>query len=196
VTNGDDAADDVTLMAQIAAGSSAALAELFDRYGSLVFTLCERILRDRHHAEDTLLEVYWELWEKASNYRADRSSPRTYLLMLARCRAIDRRRKVANSMLASNSANDGLSPATSIESEWPEQSAISREHRKLVIEALACLNEPQSESVQLSFFDGLTHREISEQLGVPLGTVKTRIRTGLRRLRDKLRAFLPDVEIL
>jgi RNA polymerase sigma-70 factor, ECF subfamily len=176
-------------MAAIAAGEESAFQEFFGRHSSDVFALCLRVLEDRRDAEDVLLDVFWEIWCRAGRYDAARGTPRTYLMLLARSRAIDRHRERATRR------EKQLESTAEIRRRWdeltsrgsPHQSAIADETRSLVLEALQRLDENQREPLELAFFEGLSHREIAEALQSPLGTVKTRIRKGLARLRAMLR---------
>jgi RNA polymerase sigma-70 factor (ECF subfamily) len=152
-------------------------------------------VRDRLEAEDLLIDIFWELWSKCDRYDAARGSPLTYLLTLSRSRAIDRRRsslkrraipidKGWNGHEGGNSAQDqrpGRSPTT------PLGDALTRELGDKVRAAMDRLDPAQRQAVELSFFDDLSHSEIAERLGKPLGTVKTNIRQGLIRLREFVR---------
>lgn len=181
--------DDYALMEAIVSGDSSALEEMYDRHSGLVFTLCLRILCDRSDAEDLLTDVFWELWSRADRYDAGRGSPLTYLLTMARSRSIDRRRTSArhrkvqrDTDLDGPVAQEGDSSQTS-----PLQGAMSKELAQTIRVALGRLEPAQRQAVELSFFDDLSHSEIAERLGKPLGTVKTHIRQGLIRLREFVR---------
>jgi RNA polymerase sigma-70 factor (ECF subfamily) len=180
-------ADDTSLMAKVADGDESALSTLYDRYNRLAFTICLRVLKDRGEAEDVLVEVFQELWTRANRYDVSRGSPMTYLSTLARSRAIDRlRAKGKNraqpadlSTAAAGAASDDPDPSDSVE---------LGEQRKRVVVALNELDPVYRQAVELSFYDGLSHSEIATKLNKPLGTVKTYIRQGLIRLRDRLRS--------
>jgi RNA polymerase sigma-70 factor (ECF subfamily) len=183
------AAGDENLMAAIAAGEESAFQEFFGRHSSDVYALCLRVLEDRRDAEDVLLDVFWEIWCRADRYDSERGTPRTYLMLLARSRAIDRHRERAARR------EKQLESTAEIRRQWdelasrgsPQQSAVAEETRSLIREALGRLDEAQREPLELAFFEGLSHREIAETLQSPLGTVKTRIRKGLAKLRSMLR---------
>jgi RNA polymerase sigma-70 factor (ECF subfamily) len=176
-------------MQAVAARDAAALACLYDRHSTLVYSLCLRILHDRSDAEDLLTDVFWELWNRSDRYDPARGSPLTFLLLLARSRAIDRhrsnlkRRTVQTDWDGATSGN-GPSPSAS---SGPLESATSNEMAEKVRAAVARLDPAQRQAVELSFFDDLSHTEIAEKLGKPLGTVKTYIRQGLIRLRELVR---------
>jgi RNA polymerase sigma-70 factor (ECF subfamily) len=189
----EDERDDFALMAAIGEQDVAALTTLFRRHGGIVFAVCVRILDDRQEAEDVLLEVFWEAWGKSDRYHPSRAAPRNYLTLLARSRAIDRnrRRDAHGGRPHAGGGSDRLGSASLVPSaERPDDAAERDERRKAIAGAMAGLEESQRIAIDLAFFEGLTHREIAERLETPLGTIKTRIRTGLARLRDALqRAF-------
>jgi len=178
------AADDHALMEGIAARDPAALQSLYDRHASLVLALIVRILHDHAEAEDVMIDVFWELWERGDRYDAARGNPLTYLTTLARSRAIDRRRAKGRFQPAARESGSALAAP---QSDSPERGAVAEEHRVLVTQALLGLDPAQRDAIECAFYDGLTHIEIAEKLGKPLGTVKTYIRQGFIRLRQSLR---------
>ena len=187
-------------MATIADGNAGALACLYDRYHRIVFTTVLRIVKDRAEAEDVLVEIFQEVWQKSDRYDALRGNPLTYLLTLARSRAVDhlRSRLRARTALQAMTAAGGTaqvrqSVATPSGSPDPSAQASLGEQRSRVIAALLSLEPQQREVVELSFYDGLSHSEIASKLNKPLGTVKTYIRQGLAKLRDRLRNRSEDV---
>ena len=186
------ARDDFELMRAIAARDQAALRTLYDRHSGIVFSLCLRVLRDNSEAEDLLVDVFWELWDKCGRYDAGRGSPLTYLTTLTRSRAIDRLRSRASASkvmtLAADVEEVAPSPSSSqSSSDNPLVQTIEAERRATVVAALQTLEPQQRRAIECAYYEGLSHSEISEKLGKPLGTVKTWIRTGLIRLRDSLR---------
>lgn len=183
------AVGDEKLMAAIAAGEEAAFQELFEKHSSDVYALCRHVLEDQRDAEDVLLEIFWEVWCRADRYDPARGTPRTYLMLLARSRAIDRQRERAGLReKQSRSAAEIRRRSSEVASRGsPQRSALADERRALVARALQRLDEAQREPLEMAFFKGLTHREIAEALNSPLGTIKTRIRKGLARLRTMLR---------
>jgi RNA polymerase sigma-70 factor, ECF subfamily len=185
------ATDDLTLMRAIAAGDQSALRELYDRHSALMLALSARILGDRMAAEDLLIDVFWEVWRKGDRYDAGRSSPLTYLLMLTRSRAIDRRRSGGRQREMASAANVGDGSETGLRatqaSDGPLGSAMYQELGQRIRAAMARLDAAQRQAVELSFFDDLSHTEIAEKLNKPLGTVKTNIRQGLIHLRETMR---------
>jgi RNA polymerase sigma-70 factor (ECF subfamily) len=180
--------DDAALMRAIAGGDSSALEALYDRYSGLVYSLCLRIVRDRADADEVLVDIFWELWDKAGRYDAARSKPVTYLMRLTRSRAIDRRRakpKLRTTELEPASAA-APQPAASA---MPEGEPSLSEARAAVARSLAQLEEGQRKAIEYSFWDDLSHNDIAIKLNKPLGTVKTWIRTGLSKLKFSLKEF-------
>ena len=188
---GPDAAVDVDLLRGIAARDPAALAALYDRRGPVLFALCLRILKDRMAAEEALEDVFWEVWSKSDRFDASRGSGLAYLLSLTQSRAIDKlrgRAKLRRMQLATDRVSDNAADAgpVSAPSSDPSAQLADGEMRQTVRRAVDTLNADQRRAVELAYFDGLTHTQIAEHLSVPLGTVKTRIRLGLVRLREAL----------
>lgn len=185
--------DDLALMAAIAARDSTALSTLYDRHGATMFGLCTRILRDRSEAEETLGDVFLEIWNRADRYDPARATPLAYLLNLARSRALDRlrtvrrrQRVIVDAEAIEEKAATGGPADPSIS---PLETALSSETRTRVKRALDELQPSQRQALELAYFGGLTHTEIASTLGEPLGTVKTRIRQGLIQMRGALRAL-------
>jgi RNA polymerase sigma-70 factor (ECF subfamily) len=177
--------DDTTLMRLVALRQTGALDELYGRYSRLVFGLALRMLRDEAHAEEVTLDVFATLWTKASTYRGDKASVSTWLGSLARNRAIDRlrREKVRPSGTAVEweDALDNIPAAASTEAE-----AELAMKRREVQAALTALPEEQRRALEMAYFGGYSHYEIAETLDIPVGTVKTRIRLAMQKLRDSL----------
>ncbi len=167
---------DLLLLSRIAAGDHEALARLFDRHAPRILGLLVRLTRRRSDAEGLLQETFIQVWRASAGYDATRSSPLTWLFLIARSRTIDYLRR------------HRLDPAGGLP-EAPIDHAsfadLEREDSAQHLQGiLARLPEPQRRALSLAFFNGLSHAQVAELQGVPLGTVKTRIRAGLRRLRD------------
>ncbi len=175
-------ANDVELLKAIAARDEAALALLYDRYRLILFGLLMRILNNREEAEDVLQEVFLQVWRKAGDFDESRGRPFTWLVTLGRSRGIDRLRTLAS---RDRTAEAGAREAVEEVSDAATD-AFKSEQRGLVNAALAKLPDEQQRPIMLAYFDGLTQSEIATRLGAPLGTVKTRMRTGLMRLRELL----------
>jgi RNA polymerase sigma-70 factor, ECF subfamily len=173
---------DVELLKAVARGDEQALAQLYDRYRGILFGLLVRILNSREEAEDVLQEVFLQVWRQAADFDEKRGKPFTWLVTLARSRGIDRLRSLG--------ARDRVAQASTREaSEEVSDAAIDTfrsEQRELVTSALAQLPEEQKSPLVLAYFDGLTQSEIAAKLGAPLGTVKTRMRAGMIKLREQL----------
>jgi RNA polymerase sigma-70 factor, ECF subfamily len=179
--------DDYELMIRIARREQSALAMLYDRHGGLVYTIGLRMLRDRSETEEYVSDVFLEIWRKPERYDANRAAPITYLVTLARSRAIDRQRSAAYRATNRNTSTDVVKELPSLQDGDPSQQASMDERCQQVRSAVGKLDPSQRQVVEMAFFDGLTHTQIAEKLGKPLGTVKTFIRQGLIRLRDEMR---------
>lgn len=173
---------DVDLLNAIARRDEQALASLYDRYRLILFGLTMRILNSREEAEDVLQEVLLQVWRRASDFDEQRGKPFTWLVTLARSRAIDRLRMLGSRQRLAESAAAESSTDTSDASI----DAYNSERRTIVVRALNELPEDQRHTLTLAYFEGLTQSEIAEKLDTPLGTIKTRMRTGMTKLRDLL----------
>ena len=179
---------DVSLMGGIRGGDAHALEVFYDRHARLVFALCVRMLRDASEAEEVTQEVFWEIWRRGDRYEAARGAPRAYVLKLARSRTLDRLRRSRRrqDLQLRAGLEPGWLPVSASVAPQAEDRVIEAEQRVAIGHALRSLPAAQRRAVMLAFFDGLTHSEIAKALDTPLGTVKTRIRKGLLRLRDCL----------
>jgi RNA polymerase sigma-70 factor, ECF subfamily len=173
------------LIRRLAAGDREAFGRFYDRYAPLVYPLVLRIVRDRADAADVLQDTFWEAWQNAATYDPTRGTPEAWMITRARTRAIDRVRAVRRrSETFVPPLDDGLAAAAP---EPGGDAAARAMDRGIVGAALAQLPTAQREAIELAYYAGLTQTEIAEQLRQPLGTVKTRIRLGLERLRDAVR---------
>ena len=190
--------DDVRLVEAVKTGDADALEVLYQRHAPLVLGLCRRILGHSPEAEEALLNVFHQLWERADHYDPSRATPIAFLAMIARSRAIDRLRLRNRSRALSlpiDAADEALLEEVALSASGasgPYDDALGRERGERVRAALAELAEAQRETLELSFYRGMTHREIAKELSLPLGTVKTRIRQGLLRMRAELRGEEDD----
>lgn len=175
-------ANDVELLKAIAARDEAALAQLYDRYRVILFGLLVRILNSREEAEDVLQETFLQVWRRAADFDETRGRPFTWLVTMARSRGIDRLRTLAarerTAVAAARDEAEVISDAAS--------DAFRSEQRALITSALDHLPDEQKQTLLLAYFDGLTQSEIAARLNAPLGTVKTRMRTGMMKLRELL----------
>jgi RNA polymerase sigma-70 factor (ECF subfamily) len=173
------------LITRIAEGDRDAFSRFYDLLAPTAFGLIRRVLRDPEAAAEVLQEVFWQVWREAPRYDPKRGSPEAWLVMRAKTRAIDRLRSIRRrdrTFVAP--VDESVAPRDDGPAENP---AVVAEDRSLVRTALAQLPEPQRRVIELAFFEGLTQSEIATRLGEPLGTVKTRARLGLERLRGALR---------
>jgi RNA polymerase sigma-70 factor (ECF subfamily) len=170
-------------LGRIAQGDQHALATFYDESSSLVYALALRILGDAADAEEATLDVYTQVWRTAATFDAARASAASWLAMLARSRAIDRLRSGAGRRR--EEPLDELRPLPAGE-EHPEEASFLSQRRRLVHAALQALSPEQRQAIELAFFSDLSHTELAARLGQPLGTVKTRIRLGMMKLRTLL----------
>jgi RNA polymerase sigma-70 factor (ECF subfamily) len=172
------------LIAAIAAGDRDAFSRFYDLTAPMAFGLIRRVLRDPEAAAEVLQEVFWQVWQEAPRYDPTRGTAEAWLVMRAKTRAIDRLRSIRRRDRTFVAPVDE-SVAQRREDQAPNPAVVA-EDRGLIQTALAQLPEPQRRVIELAFFEGLTHSEIATRLGEPLGTVKTRARLGLDRLRGVL----------
>lgn len=172
------------LIRRLVAGDQAALSELYDATSRLVFGLAARILNDSADAEEVTLDVYTQAWKQSSRYDASRGDPITWLLTLAHSRAIDKLRSRSGTKRREQSL-EAVAEFPSAARD-PESTSVEAQRARLVRKAMAALSSEQREAIELAYFEGLTHVEIAERTGQPLGTAKSRIRLGMSRLREAL----------
>lgn len=172
-------------MRRIADRDGGALAGLFERHAPVTLGLLQRILGGRGEAEEVLQEVFLQIWMQADRYDGARSTPRGWILMLARSRALDRLRRRESARrreeIVGEEAGEMVSPLGTERLE-------SLEVKRQVSSALGALSPDQRRCIELAFFEGLTHTQIAERLEAPLGTVKSRILLGMNKLRQALGA--------
>jgi RNA polymerase sigma-70 factor (ECF subfamily) len=172
---------DVQLVRRMAAGNPEACAAFYDRHAPRIYGFLTRLLAHQNDADDVLQEVFWQAWKQASRYDPQRSTPLGWLLLMARSRALDLLRK------PKGATPTGEVPAVSAPAaSEPLPRVQLGETADQVQAALAQLPPEQRALILMSFFQGITHEQIAAQVNLPLGTVKTRIRRGIGRLRDLL----------
>ena len=174
---------DNDLLKGIARGDEGALADCYDRYRLILFSLIFRILHDRPEAEDCLQEVFVQVWRRAGDFDETRGRAFTWLVTIARSRALDRLRASASRSRIAAEAEAALGENSGDASAEALRAATG----KVVRQALSELPDDQRRALFMAYFEGLTQTEIAARLGAPLGTVKTRMRTGLNKLRELLR---------
>lgn len=180
---------DRELMARIKARDASALSELYDHYNRLLFGLILSVLKKREEAEDILQEVFAKIWQQAEKFDLERGTVYTWIVTLARNRSIDRLRskvyKEQKKQSTSLDDEDVFHPLYSDESD-PLENTILTERAKKVHQALDQISEKQRKVLQVAYFSGMSQSEISEEFDIPLGTVKTRMRDGMIKLRELL----------
>lgn len=189
---------DQQLLESIAAKQTEALSLLYDRFSKLLYGIILSVVRDTDDAEDILQEVFIQIWRNASTYQPALGTPKTWLVRLAHNRAIDLLRSKRYKQKKSEVRNfdDGdqemRTPAEMIvDSTWEE--TTRQETKVYVSSALARLPGEQRTLIDLAFMQGYTHQEIATQTGIPLGTVKTRIRAGMQCLRSQLQDMAEEI---
>jgi RNA polymerase sigma-70 factor (ECF subfamily) len=178
----------VALIKRVADGDQSALTTLYDSTSRLVFGLILRVLGDRATAEEVLLDVFTQVWRQAALYDRSRGAPLAWLMTIARSRAIDRLRSGKHDQQHKEPL-DNLTDLTS-STISPEEATATSERQKIVRAALDTLSPEQRQVIELAYYSGLSHSEIALRLGQPLGTVKTRTRLGMMKLREALRPVL------
>ncbi len=181
------------LLSRVATGEHAALAEFYDATCSVVFSLALRILGDRAAAEDAVVEVYTQVWAQVGTYDPQRGTPLSWLMTIARSRALDlfRSRRRSQNVEPLEAAGNVPSAAPT-----PEDMSVAVQRQRLIRRALEELSQDQRHVIELAYFSDLSHSEIAEKLRLPLGTVKTRIRQGMMRLRETLAPLAPPIPVL
>jgi RNA polymerase sigma-70 factor (ECF subfamily) len=183
-----EAVEDRELLRQVALGSADALGRLYDQHASAVFGLARRILGQEEDAEEVVQDVFSQVWRQAARYQSERASVSGWLVMLTRTRAIDRLRSRKSRPDMARGVSPDQAPPLVAGAPDPESAVASSDGARAVRQALVALPDAQRSMVELAYFDGLTHTEIAERTGVPLGTVKTRLRTAMFVLREALAA--------
>jgi len=180
------------LLPAVARGDLSAFEALFDRYSGTLYALLLRVLGNPEDAQEVLQESFVKVWTSAKMFDAVRGSEAAWLISIARSRGIDKLRSRRIRVDRENDAGREISIQSSfVEKTTGAEEAIRAEERTAVRGALAELPEAQRVALELAYFEGLSQSEIAERLGEPLGTVKTRMQLGMKKLRDRLRAFQP-----
>ena len=183
VVPNDKAGEDAALLGRIAAGDPDALGVLYDRYGRVVFGVLYRLLGVPEAAEEVTQDAFHAVWRRAATYRADRGAVRTWLLAIARNAAIDWRRTKGKRIEREAVIDEA---AELVEEAAVEDRVFASLRAEQVRAAVAALPDEQRTVLSLAFWSGLSQTEIAERTGTPLGTVKSRVRLGMTKLRDRL----------
>jgi RNA polymerase sigma-70 factor (ECF subfamily) len=191
---------DGALIRRMRSGDERALGEFYDRWFPLVNGLIARMLTSADDVEDVVEETFWQAWRQADRFDVERGSAQTWLLTIARSRALDRLR--ASKRRREESLDDAVvpgvesdgAPAGALESSSSDPSLDVEldERRRFVLAALSELPREQREALELGYFGGLSQSEIAQQTGQPLGTVKTRMRLAMQKLRERLSVLRED----
>jgi RNA polymerase sigma-70 factor (ECF subfamily) len=178
---------DPKLLARVVKGDQQAFSQLYDQSSPLLYTLALRILGNREEAAELLQEVYLEVWRKVARYDVGRGTPVAWLITLTRSRAIDRLRARGSRGQLNEPLDHATATQTADRGPGPFEAHADQEMRKLVGSALGTLPPAQQQAIELAYYEGLTHMEIAARLNQPLGTVKTRIKLGMAKLRETLK---------
>ena len=170
------------LILKIADDDQSSLNNFYDKTIKLVFSLAFRVVRDESEAEEVSHDVYMSVWKNAHKYDPKRSKPLTWLLVITRSKAIDRLRTMKNSSVLDDSLEEKLAS----ENENPENLFEFNQKKEMIMKAMSNLNTRQRKVIELSFFYGLTHREISEEVDIPVGSVKSSVRLAMVKLKREL----------
>jgi len=181
-----DKFDDATLIRLIAKAETGALEELYDRYNRLVFSVALAIVTDRSIAEEVTLDVFVRVWKGAATYHAERARVSTWLAAITRHHAIDILRGQRSRLDQSSLYLNELPWQKESEIPGPQEDAENDLQRARIRQAVAQLPADQRDALMLAYFKGYSHRQIAELLEEPLGTVKTRIRLAMQKLRELL----------
>ena len=187
---------DPALLASVAKGDQHAFNQLYDHSSTLLYTLAFRILGNREEADDLLQDVYLEVWRKVVRYDVGRGTPIAWLITLTRSRAIDRlRSRNTRGHNATVGSDTTISSSVADLGPSPFETQADQELRMAVGNALTILPPAQQQALELAYYEGLSHSEIAARLNQPLGTVKTRIKLGMSKLRESLRHFWEQGDI-
>ena len=181
--------EDEALVRRMAAGDDQALGALYDRWSAVVHGVVSRLLRHPDDVEDVVEETFWQAWRQAARFDRTRGAVQTWLLTIARSRALDRVRAVRRRREEPLEGDDGEVVVQQAADGDPGLDAEASERRRIVVAALAGLPAEQREALELGYFGGLSQTEIAERTGQPLGTVKTRMRLAMQKLRSQLQVL-------
>jgi len=179
---------DSALIAKMMSGDESALSTLYDRYAPMLFGMLMRVLNDRQAAEEVLQDLFLQLWRNAGQFDANRGSLPAWLMVIGRNRAISRLRGRRDREVLEEEEGDFAGTFASPQNI--EDEAARNQMARTVSSALQQLPPEQRQAVELAYFEGMTQSEIASKTGIPLGTVKTRVRTAMQTLRQTLESVL------
>ena len=184
---------DADMVARVAAHDAGALAELYDRYSRPVYSYLYRVCGDPQTAEELLQEVFFRVWRQATTFDGSRGAFVSWVMSIAHNLAIDEVRRVGRRPRAGTDDPERVLSQVVDRDPPPDEMAWLSDLRRQMRTAIDQISPPQRDVIELAYFSGLTQREISQRLGIPMGTVKTRTRLGLLRLRERLDPTLGDL---
>lgn len=196
MTGSTSVGTDRDLVARAARGDERAVAQLYDRFAGMLYAIAYRITGERADAEEVVLECFAQAWRDAPRFEAERGSVAAWLTMITRSRALDHVRSRSRRARATEGAaadDPGGAPALGSWRSDPSEAVDSAERQVHVREALDALSPPQRQAIELAYFEGLSQSEIAARLNEPLGTVKTRVRLGMQKLREALRPYFYEL---
>lgn len=181
---------DQVLIEQVSKGDKGAFKEIYSRFSQVTYNLALRMLRDKEDAEEVVQEIFLQIWNKANSYDPERGAVSTWVLNIARSRSIDKLRSVGyrnkNIEIDEEKVNSNVDLSRNIEDR--------DESKNVIKQALESLPEKQRIAIELVYFEGLTHIEAADKLNEPVGTIKTRIRLGVMKLKDKIMPYIEDLK--
>ncbi len=180
-----DPTGDQELIVRLRAQDQSALNVLYERYSGVVYALALRIIGQSADAEDIVVDSFWQVWQQAANYDVSRGQLRGWIVTIARSRALDRLRVIRRAPTVDSEEADNARRILASDDN-PEQETWEAEQSAIVGAALAALPKEQREALELAYYQGLSQSEVAARLGEPLGTIKTRIRLGMMKLREQL----------
>lgn len=183
---------DAELVARVAQGDEGALGQLYDRFGGVLYAVAFRVMGQQADAEEVVMEAFAQAWREARRFDTGRGSVAAWLTVMTRSRALDRVRSQSRRERITDTAareEPASAPAMSAGFPPPGASLLDEERGRAVGAALAALSPPQRQAIELAYYEGLSQSEIAARLGEPLGTIKTRVRLGMQKLREALRPY-------
>ena len=188
------APSDLDLMQGIQAGDADALSQLYDRYNGILKALILRVIHNEAEADDLLQEIFMEIWNQARNFSAQKGKPLGWMVTLARRRAIDGlRKKQAYARAEERLKNETEQQPDAWVNNATEEEILLSDTRSLIRKVIAGLPPPQQQAIDLAFFKGMSQREIAAKTNTPLGTVKTRLELGLKKIYDGLKELRDEL---
>ncbi len=180
---------DQELVARLRKGDKSAFMEIYARYSQIVFNLVLKILRSREETEEVVQEIFLQVWNKADSYDPARGAISTWIVNIARSRSIDKLRTLGYKRQTAELDEERMNS----KSDFSRIIEDREESRKIIREALDSLPDNQKIAIEMVFFEGLTHIEAAERLNEPVGTIKTRIRLGVAKLKEKISPYIGDL---